>query len=147
MAKQERRPAGRRSHRASGTGTDETKATHQPQHPLISEPPTSEIRQTDGAHAQRSRRWTGNSISAAFAVTALGALPWPAAAQAPPRDNYKSSIWSSQDESLYELDLLTSRAFDELLPVRSNSLEIEALAPWSLDILTCEPQSLIAIDP
>jgi len=87
------------------------------------------------------------NLSVAFAVTALGALPWPAAAQAPPRDNYKSSIWSSQDESLYELDLLTSRAFDELLPVRSNSLEIEALAPWSLDILTCEPQSLIAIDP
>src|SRR5689334_8008933 len=124
MAKQERRPAGRRSHHAFGRGTDETKATHQPQHPLISEPPTSEIRQTDrcsrSAEPTMERKF---NLSVAFAVTALGALPWPAAAQAPPRDNYKSSIWSSQDESLYELDLLTSRAFDKLLPVRSSSLE------------------------
>jgi hypothetical protein len=87
------------------------------------------------------------NLPAAFAVTALGALPWPAAAQAPPRNNDTSSIWSSQDRSLYELDLLTPRAFDELLPLRSSTLAIGALAPWSLDILTCEPQRLIAIDP
>jgi hypothetical protein len=87
------------------------------------------------------------SLPVALAVTALGALPWPAAAQAPPRNDDTSSVWSSKDGSLHELDLLTSRAFDELLPLRSSSLAIETLAPWSLDILTCEPQRSIAIDP
>jgi hypothetical protein len=84
-------------------------------------------------------------VALAFAV--MGALPWPAAAQAPPRNDDTSSIWSSQHRALHELDLLTSRAFDELLPLRSSRLAIGELAPWSLDILTCEPQRSIAIDP
>jgi hypothetical protein len=87
------------------------------------------------------------NLPVALVFTVLGALSWPAGAQAPPRNDDTSSIWSSQDRSLHELDLLTSRAFDELLPLRSSSLAIGVLAPWSQDILTCEPQRSIVIDP
>ena len=83
----------------------------------------------------------------ALAFTVLGALPSPAGAQAPPRSDDISSVWSSQDGSLHELDLLTSRAFDELLPLRSIGLAIGAPAPWAPNILICEPQISIAIDP
>ena len=43
--------------------------------------------------------------------------------------------------------LLTFRAFDELLPLRSSSPAIGTPTPWPQDILTCEPQRSIAIDP
>jgi hypothetical protein len=87
------------------------------------------------------------NLPVALAFTVLGALPWPAAAQAPPRNHDTSSFWSSQDRSLHEIDLLTSRAFDELLPLRSSSPSIGTPTPWSQDSLTCEPQRSMAIDP
>ena len=87
------------------------------------------------------------NLPVALAVTVLGAPALPAAAQAPPRSHDISRIWSSQNGSLHELDVLTSRAFDELVPLPSSSLAIGALAPWSQGILTCEPQRSIAINP
>src|SRR5690242_15414910 len=82
----------------------------------ISEPPTSDIRQTDRcswpAEQTMNRKF---NLPVALAFTVLGALPWPAAAQAPPRNHDTSSIWSSQDRSLHEIDLLTPRAFGELI--------------------------------
>jgi hypothetical protein len=87
------------------------------------------------------------NLSAALAFVVLGALSLIASAQAPPRNDDMSSIWSSHNGALYDLDLLESRAFDELVPLRSSSLPIEAPNPWSQDILTCEPQRSISIDP
>lgn len=87
------------------------------------------------------------NLPVALAVMVLGALPLPAAAQAPPRNHDMSSIWSSHAGALYELDVLTSRAFDELVPLRSSSLIIGASDPWSQDILTCEPQRSVSIVP
>ena len=87
------------------------------------------------------------NLPVALAVTALSALPWPAAAQAPPRNGDISSVWSSQNRSLRELDLLASRAFDALLPLRSIGLAIEPTVPRAQDILTCEPQRSISIVP
>jgi hypothetical protein len=87
------------------------------------------------------------NLPVAMAVTVLGALPWPASAQAPPRNGDISSVWSSQNRSLHDVDLLTPRAFDELLSLPSVGLAIGATAPWGPDILTCEPQRSIEIDP
>jgi len=87
------------------------------------------------------------NLPVALALTLLGALSWPAAAQAPPRNHDMSIIWSSPNGSLHELDVLMSRAFDELVPLRSSSLAIGAPVPWSQDTLTCEPQRSIAIVP
>ena len=82
-----------------------------------------------------------------LAFTVMGALPLPAAAQAPPRNHVISRIWSSQNGALYDLEVLTSQAFDELAPLRSKRLTIGATDPWSREILTCEPQRPISIDP
>jgi hypothetical protein len=84
-------------------------------------------------------------VSSAF--TLMGALLSSAAAQPPPRNHHMSSIWSSQNGTLYDLDVLKSRAADELVPLRSSSLAIGGPAPWSQDILTCEPQRSISLDP
>ena len=87
------------------------------------------------------------NVPVALVVTLMGALPFSAAAQAPPRNHDLSSIWSSHNRALYDLDVLTSHASDELVLLRSSSLIIEASDPWSQDILTCEPQRSIPIDP
>jgi hypothetical protein len=86
------------------------------------------------------------NLPVASAFTVLGALPLPASAQAPPRNHDMSIIWSSHNGALYELDVLTSRAFDELVPLRSSSLITGASAPWFQDVLTCEPQRSISTD-
>jgi hypothetical protein len=88
-----------------------------------------------------------SNIPVILALTILGALPLPTAAQAPPRNHDISSIWSSQNRALYDLEVLTSQAFDGLAPLRSNRFTIGAIDPWSQDILTCEPQRSIEIDP
>jgi hypothetical protein len=87
------------------------------------------------------------NVPVASAFTLMGALPLPAAAQAPPRDHDISGVWSSQNEALYDLDVLKPRAFGELFPLRSISLTVGAPDPWSQDILTCEPQRSVSIDP
>jgi hypothetical protein len=87
------------------------------------------------------------NVPVALVVMLTGALPFSAAAQAPPRNHDLSSIWSSHNRALYDLDVLTSRAFDESVPLRSSSLIIETSDPWSQDILTCEPQRSISINP
>jgi len=87
------------------------------------------------------------NIPAVLALTVIGSLPLPATAQAPPRNHEISSIWSSQNRALYDVDLLLSPALDELAPLRSSGPINWASAPWSTDILTCEPQRSISIDP
>ena len=112
----------------------------------ISEP--SDIRQTDCCSCSAEQAMnTKMNFPVALAFSVLSALPWPAAAQAPPRNHEISSIWSSESRSLHELDLLTSRALDELVPFRSSRLIIGVRARWPQDTLTCEPQRWIAIDP
>jgi hypothetical protein len=83
----------------------------------------------------------------ASTFTVLGALSLTASAQAPLRNDDLSSIWSSDNGALYDLDVLKSRVVDELLPLWSSTLTIEAPGPWSQDILTCEPQRSGSIHP
>jgi len=83
---------------------------------------------------------------AILVLTIVGVSPLPTAAQAPPRSHEISTIWSSENGALYEVDLLPSRAFDELAPLRSSGSIDRASAPWSRDILTCEPQRSISVD-
>ena len=87
------------------------------------------------------------NVPAILVLAVVGALPLPAAAQAPPRNHEISSIWSSENGALYDVDLLLSRAVGELAPLRSSSHIDWAPAPWSKDILTCEPQRPILLDP
>jgi hypothetical protein len=87
-----------------------------------------------------------SSVPVTLAFTVMGSLPLPAAAQAPPRNHDISSIWSSQNGTLYDLDVLTSRASDEFAPLRPASPSNGVPAPWSRDILTCEPQRSSSID-
>jgi hypothetical protein len=115
----------------------------------ISEPPTSDIanfRVLVLSGANQTMKKTFN-VPVRWAFTVMGALPLPAAAQAPPRNHDTSAIWSSQNGALYDLDVLTSRAFDEWAPLRSGRLSIGATDPWAQDILICEPQRSISIDP
>jgi hypothetical protein len=83
----------------------------------------------------------------AWAFIVLLAMSLPAAAQPPPRNHVISNIWSSANGELYQLDLLTSRSFDELAPLRLSSLINGPSDLRSQDILTCEPQTNVLIGP
>jgi len=112
------------------------------------EPPTLEVAHSSALVLSGANQKMNKNCRVLFtlAFMAICALPLTAAAQAPPRNHDISSIWSSQNGTLYDLDVLTSRASDEFAPLRPASPSNGVPAPWSRDILTCEPQRSSSID-